>query len=444
MVFFANMRYMYFFLYFTVPYALHTYFRRILTRNAPQERLGRTFYAVNHPSSFMDPMLPSSLSKPIVHFMTRADIYKGFLKHLFHNGHMLPVFRQQDGVDQNEKNEEVFKIVAKEVERGKNILVFAEGFTDDVFVRSLKPIKKGILRMAFQSLEAMDWREDVFIQTMGINYTHPKHFRSEVLMSYGKKIRVNDYKDAYLANPKKVMQEMINAIEDDMKAEITCIEDRSRCDFHENVMQLTRKGMHYESSDFSLPLEQRWRYSQNLAHWLNEQEQATIEPLDTAMKDYFSEMSATPIRENDVYEYLENGKLSDNKIRAYNIFMAPVALLGLCYGWISWFIIKPKIEKTFRRDVFWSSAKLFASYVAGLLYFSLLIALLYSLVYPSVLLWLLVVVLTSGPSFIVFYHWMQNRKTLQRRKKIAATDLHLFSDKRTALIKQIQELIPVA
>jgi 1-acyl-sn-glycerol-3-phosphate acyltransferase len=392
----------------------------------------------------MDPMLPSALSKPIVHFMTRADIYKGFLKHLFHHGHMLPVFRQQDGVDQNEKNEEIFKIVAKEVARGKNVLVFAEGFTDDVFVRSLKPIKKGILRMAFQSLEAMDWREDVYIQTLGINYTHPKYFRSEVLMSYGKKIRVNDFKDAYLANPKKLMQEMISAIESDMKAEITCVEDRSRCEFHENVMQLTRKGLHPESSDFSLPLEQRWRYSQNLAQWLNAQDQATVEPLDTAMKNYFYEMSATPIRENDVYEYLENGELSDKKTKLFNIFLAPVALLGLCYGWISWFIIKPKIEKTFRRDVFWSSAKLFASYVAGLIYFSLLIVILYFLVYPSILLWLLVVVLTSAPSFIVFYHWLQNRKTLQRRKNISVTDLKFFGDKRTSLIKQIRELIPVA
>lgn len=444
MVFFKKMRYLYFFLYFTVPYALHTFFRRIRTLNAPQERLGRTFYAVNHPSSFMDPMLPSSLSKPIVLFMTRADIYKGFLKHLFHNGHMLPVFRQQDGDGQNEKNEEIFKIVAKEVAGGKNVLVFAEGFTDDVFVRSLKPIKKGILRMAFQSLEAMNWREDVYVQTMGINYTHPKHFRSEVLMSYGKKIRVNDYKEAYLANPKKLMQELILSIENDIKAEITYIEDRERCDFHENVMRLTRKGMNHENTDFSFPLEQRWRYSQNLANWLNAQEQDTIAPLDADMKDYFSAMSATPIRENDVVEYIQNGKLNNTSAWLFNIFMAPMALLGLFFGWISWFIIKPKIEKTFKRDVFWSSAKLFTSYLVGMIYFLVLIALFYFVVYPSILLWLLLIVLTSGPAFIVFYHWIKNWKTIKRRKKIATTDLKSFAEKRATLIKQIKKVVQVA
>jgi hypothetical protein len=390
----------------------------------------------------MDPMLPASIAKPIVHFMTRADIYKGFLKHLFHNGHMLPVFRQQDGVDQNQKNEEVFKLVAKEVARGKNILVFAEGFTDDVFVRSLKPIKKGILRMAFQSLESMDWKEDVYIQSLGINYTHPKFFRSEVLISYGRKFRVNDYKAAYLENPKKVMQELISDIDADIKAEITYLENKLLYDFHENVMRLTRRGMNHENTDFSIPLEKRWRYSQNLAQWLNAQDLDNLLPLDEEMQEYFSSMSATPIRENDVYEFSETGKLSNVKSAFFNVLMAPIALLGLLFGWISWFIIKPKIEKTFKRDVFWSSAKLFASFVVNMLYFAVLIAVFYLAFYPSFLVWTLFIVLASGPSFIVFHNWISNYKNIKRRKKIAVSDLQDFAKKRSALIAKIEVLLP--
>jgi len=442
MILFRKMRYLYFFSYFTIPYALHTFFRRIRILNAPNERLCRTFYAANHASSFMDPLLPTSLNKPIVHFMTRADIYKGFLKHIFHNVHMLPIFRQHDGDGHLAKNEEVFKTVAKEVDAGKSILVFTEGFTDDVFVRRLKPIKKGILRMAFQSLETLDWKEDVFVQTLGINYTHPKHFGTEVLMSYGPKILLNDYKEAYLENPSKLMQDLSNSIEADMQAQITYVEDIERCEFHENIMRLTRRGMNHESSDFSIPLEERWRYSQNLAHWLNDQSQDSIEALDTQMKDYFSSMSATPIRENDVFEFAETAKLSNTKALLFNIFMAPIALLGLIYGWISWFIIKPKVEKAFKRDVFWSSVKVVASHFGNMVYFLLLLIPLYLFVYPSILVWLLAFIVSSGPSFILFHRWVTNYQNIKRRRKIALSDLRDFADRRKVLVEEINLFLP--
>jgi hypothetical protein len=389
----------------------------------------------------MDPLLPTSLNKPIVHFMTRADIYKGFLKHIFHHVHMLPIFRQHDGDGHLAKNEEVFKTVAKEVAAGKSILVFTEGFTDDVFVRRLKPIKKGIMRMAFQSLETLEWKEDVFVQTLGINYTHPKHFGTEVLMSYGPKIRLNDYKEAYLENPSKLMQELSNIIEADMQAQITYVEEIERCEFHENIMRLTRQGMNHENSDFSIPLEQRWRYSQKLAHWVNNQSRDKIEALEALLKNYFSSMATTSIRENDVYEFSKTGKLSDAKAWLFNIFMAPVALLGLVYGWISWFIIKPKVEKAFKRDVFWSSVKVVASHFGNMVYFLLLLIPLYFFVYPSILLWLLIFVVTSAPSFIIFHRWVSNWQNIKRRKKIHLLDLQDFAEKRKVLLDEINSVV---
>ena len=438
-----RMRYIYFFMKFTLPYSLHVFFKRIKTINPPKERLGRTFFVANHPSSFMDPLIPAAMNNPVVHFMACADIYEGLLKHVYHNTHILPVYRQQDGGDGQKKNEEVFQWVAQEVKRRKNILVFAEGFTDDVFIRSLKPLKKGFARMAFVALEELNWEEPVYLQAFGMNYTHPQKFRSEILMSYGEKILLNDFREEYEQNPNKAITDVTKLGEDMLLKEMTHLENREQSDFHENIMRLTRKGMHYENSDFSIPLEDRFKYSQRLANWLNTQNDDELAPLSDALADYFQELEAKNINENDVFEFSENGKISNTKMYLFNIFTAPLALLGLLHGWISYFIIKPKVQKSFKRSVFWSSVKIVGSHFVSGIYNALLLIPFYYCVFPSVLLGILYLVVITGPSFIVFRHWITNMKEIKRRSKISGLDLKVFAEKRSSMLSRIQEIIQV-
>ena len=437
-----KMRYLYLFLRTTLPYSLHVFFKRIKATNAPKETLGRTFFACNHASSFMDPLIPGALSKPIVHFMTRADIYKGVVKHLFYHSHMIPIFRQQDGEGHNEKNVEVFRIVAEEVKRGKNILVFAEGFTDDEFVRRLKPVKKGIARMAFFTLEQLNWSEKVYIQTMGINYTNPAVFRSEVLMNYGDKICLNDYREAYIENPQVVIKQISDWVEVNMQKQITHVEKNENCQFHEQIMRLTRKGMNTENSDFSISLEGRFQYSQNLANWVNAQEESTTAALKHDLNDYFSCLDATKVKEEDVYEYSQTGKINISKHLIYNILLAPIALLGLLHGWISWFIIKPKIEKAFKRQVFWSSVKVVVSHFATGLYNILLLIPFYFFVYPSILAGLLYLILMAGLSFVVYHKWIENIREFKRKSKIELGVLKEMTEKRTKVLDFIGSTLP--
>jgi hypothetical protein len=437
-----KMRYLYGFLKLTLPYSLHVFFKKIKVINAPKETLGRTFFASNHPSSFMDPLLPGALCKPIIHFMARADVHKGIMKHLYYHAHMIPIFRQQDGSDNQEKNEEIFKIVAKEVRAGKSILVYPEGFTDDVFIRHLKPLKKGIARMAFFTLEQLNWEEKVYLQALGTNYSNPGVFRSELILKYGKKICLNDFKDLYKENPNKAIHAVMAILKEEMTAQITYVENLENCELHENIMRLTRRGMNHENSDFSIPLEMRFYYSQDLAAWLNAQDERTIENLRQPVNDYFRSLQATKLKEEDVYEFSRTGKLNISKHWIYNILLIPLALLGLLHGWISWFILKPKIEKAFKRSVFWSSVKMVTSIFISGFYNVLLLIPFYFFVFPSVLGGLLYLILFVGPSFIVFHRWIKNTGEIKRKSTISLELLMEFAEKRSKVLAIMNEILP--
>lgn len=437
-----KMRYLYFFLKFTLPYSLRLIYKRIITVNEPKQSLGRTFFASNHPNSFMDPLIPASMNKPIVHFMTRGDIYKGIVKHLFYHAHMLPIYRQHDGPDYNQKNEEVFKWVAEEVQRGKNILVFAEGFSDDIFVRRLKPMKKGIVRMAFEALVSMNWKEQVFIQALGMNYTNTMAMRSELIMKYGDLICVNDFREAYETNPSRVIVELSQRVELNMRAQITHIENIEFCELHENIMRILRKGMNDECTDFNIPLEDRLMFSQSLAMWLNTQNDLNLSGIQSKMKSYFEELQVKQIHENDVEEFSRKRKLSNVKLWFNLVLMTPIALFSFIYSWISWFIIKPKIEEGFKRPVFWLSVKLVVSHFVNAFYAGLLLLAFYFFIYPSFVVGILFILSTAGPSFIVFYHWRKLWEMVKRRKKIKPQSLDVLVERRVQLIKSLENILP--
>ena len=143
------MRILYFLLWLAFHYSFRLYFRKIKIVNPSNYFFGRTIFVSNHQGSFMDPLLIASQRKPIVFFMTRSDVFTKFTKPLLWMVHMLPIYRQRDGVDTKEKNAKIFEKTNIVLDKNRSILIFGEGFTDDRIQRRLHPIKKGPARIGF-------------------------------------------------------------------------------------------------------------------------------------------------------------------------------------------------------------------------------------------------------------------------------------------------------
>ena len=182
------MRILYFLFFLALNYTLRLYFRKIYVVKKP-ERFSSTIYVSNHAASFMDPLLLAAFNRAVVFFMTRSDVFTAFTRPIFWMAHMLPIYRQRDGVNTKTKNQEVFKKSSEILLRKRSLLIFGEGVTDDVFIRRLKPLKKGAVRIGFTALESCNWTQDVYLATVGCNYSKPSMFRSDVLIRNSEKIR---------------------------------------------------------------------------------------------------------------------------------------------------------------------------------------------------------------------------------------------------------------
>lgn len=372
--------------------------------------------------------------------MTRSDVFTTLMKPILWASHMLPIFREHDGLDTKKKNEEVFDTCAKILNYGRNLIVFGEGFTDDVFIRRLKPLKKGAVRIGFHALEKYNWKKKIYIAGVGANYTSPNLMRSDCVISSSDKICLNDYKALYEANPNKVIMDLTKEIEKRMQEQITHVQNAADAPFHEMVQQISRLGMHPTSSDRSIPLKTRWRNSQKLAHYFNansEKISGEFANLRERLTEYNTKLKAKKIEDSDVIEFQEKGKFSRVNNLLKMILLSPIALLGFIHCWPVYKIVKNFVEKSFKREVFYGSVKLLLGTIGMGLINIPFIFLFYYFVCPSW--WMAILYYCLIGVFFLFMILFNGAFIIWKRKGgIKLEDLKILASERTKLKQEIE------
>lgn len=440
------MRLAYLALKFTLKFSLWVYYPRTRKINEPTKRFARTIFVSNHAASFMDPLVVASNQKPIVFFMTRADVFKPIMMPILWAAHMLPIYRAHDGEDTKKKNEEVFEKCNKILKNGRSLLIFGEGFTDDVFIRRLKPLKKGAARIGFGALEKINWSKNIYIQTVGVNYTEPNKFGSGTLISNGDPICLNDYKKEYQENPNRVITHLTQQIEKDLRSQLTHVDKKEWAPFHENVMRLTRKGMNPDNFDKKYTLVERWKYSQQLANWLNEQDLENNEELIGLKKDtdrYFALLKRSNLDEKYMFN-LVSEETTRYKDLLFFILSLPITLLGLLHGFVPYIITKKFVENTMKRKVFWSSVKMMVGHILMGVYNIGIVMLLNALFIKNTPIAWAYFFLVPMMSSLIAYKAIHRLKDFKIKSKLAKQDVSAFVKMRKDIKEKIKMLIPVA
>jgi hypothetical protein len=438
---FATMRPLYLVLRIFVGWTVKLFYRDIKVLNKPKNFFNPTIFVSNHSAAFMDPLVIATFNRAIVFFMTRSDVFTKKTRPWLHGMHMLPIYRQQDGVDTKEKNKEVFEACTKVLHSKRSPLIFAEGFTDDVFVRRLKPLKKGAVRMGFGALEACDWKNEINIAAVGVNYSAPNRMQSDILFSNSEKIRLNDFREDYELNPDKVVSELTERIEAMLQNQLTHIENEDWCVFHEDIMALTGKGMFPTIEHHDLPLEQRWIYSKNLADWLNQFEKDLPEDI-AHLKADLRDFRLSIAKENLKMDHLLTLKWSffDFAWRTlYCIVLAPFSLLAMLHVLPMKQLVKNWVEKKMKRPVFWGSTKA----VVGLFlvaFFNILLLSILSILFDIPVIFTIIYLFSIG----FFYQSYLNCRDKLNLMYVSLWKRKLLREKnveRDELMKRISKLI---
>lgn len=192
------------------------------TENIPTD--SPVIFAPNHQNALMDALSIIVHIKKQPVFMARADIFKGSVtKKLLHLFKIIPVFRIRDGVEALSQNDASFALAVQILASGNCFGMMPEGTDNDK--HRLRPLKKGLSRLAFQAQSELHKGQSVKIVPVGIHYSHYQHFRSKVAINFGKPIDILDYTELYNNNPQKAFSDVRDTLARELKQLMLHIED---------------------------------------------------------------------------------------------------------------------------------------------------------------------------------------------------------------------------
>ena len=161
---------------------------------------GPLLIAASHPNSFLDALILTVLIKRPLHFLARSDVFKSkWSNYLLRKLNLIPIYRLQEGQENLNKNEQTFEECNKILDEGGAILIFAEGLS--VIDLKLRPLKKGLARIAFGFAEKNNFSSNCEIVPVSINYDRPTEFRSKVLVGVGEMVKISEFEEAYKESP---------------------------------------------------------------------------------------------------------------------------------------------------------------------------------------------------------------------------------------------------
>lgn len=197
-------------------FAISKYFRTIEIKgleNIPQKQ--PIIFAANHQCGLIDPLaIIFFQSEPIV-YLARADIFKNpWIAKLLYYIKVAPIYRIRDGYSHLSKNEQQMEMAVDVLKDSKCLGVMPEGNHGEN--HRLRPLVKGIFRIAFKAEEAMDGKKHVFIIPVGLDYSDFEHSGTDLVINFGKPMCVGDYMESYRENPSMGLSTMKQRLSEEL------------------------------------------------------------------------------------------------------------------------------------------------------------------------------------------------------------------------------------
>jgi len=149
---------------------------------------GPLLIACNHPNSFLDAIILSTLFRKPVYSLARGDAFgKPFYAKLLRSLNMFPVYRVSEGVENLDHNYKTFDDCKELFKRNGIVLIFSEGRCINEW--HLRPLKKGTARLAISS-----WQDGIPLTVLpaGINYSSFHTFGKNMQIRFGQLITRED------------------------------------------------------------------------------------------------------------------------------------------------------------------------------------------------------------------------------------------------------------
>ena len=396
---------LYAFGYILVSTGIEGFYRRFEVQGKENLPKGKPIlFAANHQNAFLDgAVIAYAISKPI-YFLGRSDIFrKRLAKWVLGELNCLPIYREKDGVDTIKMNNEIFDTFYDILQKNRPLVIFPEGNQGDK--KQLRgPIKKGVFRIAVGAESKYNKELDVHIVPVGIDYEKQSAMGGNLLVSFGKPIRMLDHIGKDAKEQGKFYTHLVSDLEERISALMIDIQER---DHYEMVYAIVKV--------FSEEINQKENVNtQLLLHTINAQK-SCITRIEQRIHEYPDEAAEMKGVTEDFCDGLKNLKLRSwllQKDRHPVVFqtlmlvlLTPIHIYGILNSYLPYKLPVWLVERKVKDQKFHASIKVIAGALMFLLFWTLQTILVFS--FSDHCLWVLYVVSLPLSAFTSYFFWIQ-------------------------------------
>ncbi len=230
--------------------AIWLYFRRSFFLDAGKiPSHGPVIIISNHAASFLDAMIMGVKLRRPMHYYVRSDVFKSRVaRYIFGKLHMIPIYSREKDKGEVHRNADSFNIGEEVLRKGGVLLIFPEGTSR--IERNILPMKKGVSRIALQALEK-GFDLPLVVVPLGIHYSRHA-FRSDLQLTTGDPVPIAHYRDIYLQNPAKAVNQLTEELEGHFEKVVLYVDQPERTVLLENSLGMADndRGNHFGPEDF--------------------------------------------------------------------------------------------------------------------------------------------------------------------------------------------------
>jgi glycerol-3-phosphate O-acyltransferase / dihydroxyacetone phosphate acyltransferase len=334
-------------------FTLRFYFRRV--RIVGKEKIPNDvpcIFIANHPSAFMDPIVVATTVRQPVYFIAAGEyVGKGIKGWFFRNFlHMIPVFRPSTRPEDVHKNKDMFNYCFDHLSGRNSLLIFPEGVS--ITERKLKPLKTGVARIA-RGAELKNNRElHLVIIPIGLNYSDPHRFRSDLFVNIGEPIRVNEYITANPENEIEEVERLTDLCEEKLRESVIHIDTENTDKVLDLLNTIYSRDLKLELGIDFKEQEREFKMQKEMLDatlYFREHQPETFLRVTAQMSAYADKLNKNGLNDKDIKEI--KFQKSFRRIGSY-IIGFPVFLLGFLPNFIPYFLVDFTVKRLKMNETF--------------------------------------------------------------------------------------------
>lgn len=278
---------------YPVRLAMRIFFRKIyLINQSNAQDSGPVIYACTHPNSFLDDTLMATMSNRPLNFLARGDVFKkSWSRVILSAFNIHPIYRASEFKNDLNKNDESFAISRTILSNNGVIIIHPEGLC--VNEKRVRPLRKGIGRIAFGAEEENNWNLNLKIVPVALNYTNAPKAGEDVIIVFGSPISMEIYRELYQANKPKALIELNHEIRASLLKNSIIIQDPIKDDVINDCLQIGRNDIKQNKASTISTDRSQLDIEQNIANRLNrmaEDDAPSFKDLTLQVETYFHKL----------------------------------------------------------------------------------------------------------------------------------------------------------